>query len=565
MAWVALGNSTTLHYPAHGYLLTWHRKTQIALAYVYWLQEMYPEVSVFWVHASNAARFRQAFASIAQERHVPGCNDSKADVLPLVKAWLERKEQGRWLMVIDNADDLQLFCDEPEKLGRYIPECAHGSILITTRNKQVGSRLTKGKRPVEVREMDDGDSTQLLRTAIGEDDLSSDDLSTLSSRLEYLPLALVQAAAFIQENTLSALEYLQLLDKSDYHLVDLLSKEFEAVGRDSETPRAVAETWILSFQQIQQNNAFAGELLSLMSFFDRQEIPEEFLSYYGMQQNEVSGGDIQLQQALGVLKAFSFAIKEKDQSLDIHRLVQLVTRKWLARNKTISKFAGQALLAVSHCFPFGNFENWATCSQYLPHAYAVLKQDGTRSEEEEVAKASLLHCTAGYLYYRGQWKESERLQLRAVKLRRGVLGLDHPDTLTSVANLASTYGNQGRWDQAEKLEVEVMETRKTKLGADHPDTLTSMANLAVTYWEQNRLDEAETLEVEVLDISKAKLGTDHPDTLGRMANLAFTWRSQGRHADALALMESCTQARQRVLGENHPGTISSLSTIERWR
>jgi hypothetical protein len=48
---------------------------------------------------------------------------------------------------------------------------------------------------------------------------------------------------------------------------------------------------------------------------------------------------------------------------------------------------------------------------------------------------------------------------------------DHPDTLTSMANLASTYRKQGRWSEAEKLEVQVMEARKTKLGADHPDTL----------------------------------------------------------------------------------------------
>ncbi len=33
-----------------------------------------------------------------------------------------------------------------------------------------------------------------------------------------------------------------------------------------------------------------------------------------------------------------------------------------------------------------------------------------------------------------------------------------------------------------------METRKTKLGADHPDTLTSMANLASTYRNQGRWD-----------------------------------------------------------------------------
>ncbi|KAG4427745.1 hypothetical protein IFR05_016773 [Cadophora sp. M221] len=63
--------------------------------------------------------------------------------------------------------------------------------------------------------------------------------------------------------------------------------------------------------------------------------------------------------------------------------------------------------------------------------------------------------------------------------RMAKLGADHPDTLTSMANLASTFADQGRWEEAEKLELQVMETRKTKLGANHPDTLTSMNNLAL--------------------------------------------------------------------------------------
>ncbi len=48
-----------------------------------------------------------------------------------------------------------------------------------------------------------------------------------------------------------------------------------------------------------------------------------------------------------------------------------------------------------------------------------------------------------------------------------------------------------------------MEVRKSKLGADHPDTLTSMANLASTYWNQGRWDEAETLEVQVMETARA--------------------------------------------------------------
>ncbi|RJE17544.1 Kinesin light chain [Aspergillus sclerotialis] len=47
--------------------------------------------------------------------------------------------------------------------------------------------------------------------------------------------------------------------------------------------------------------------------------------------------------------------------------------------------------------------------------------------------------------------------------------------------LARVYYEEGRWEEAEKLFMQVMETGETKLSDDHPDTLTSMADLASTY------------------------------------------------------------------------------------
>jgi tetratricopeptide (TPR) repeat protein len=531
------------------------------LAYAYWLQEECPDISVFWVHMSSAERFRQSCTWIAQECHLPGYDDAKADVVPLLKRWLERKDRGRWLMVIDNADDTQL-ASGPEGLGQHIHECAHGSVLVTTRNKEAGSRLTKGRRPIVVKQMDDSESKELLEKKLEQDTIDPGDLSTLSSRLEHLPLALVQVAAFMQEKSVSFSRYLELLDKSDQDLVDLLSQDFETVGRDSETPRAVTETWILSFDQIQRQNTFAGELLALMGLLDRHAIPLEFLSSYSEQLSEQPArGEVQLTEALGVLKAFSFVVEEKDHGLDMHRLVQLVTRKWLIKNGRMRHFAGQALLAVSRCYPFGRYENWTVCSAYLAHAYTVLGSEGTGSIDEKAGKATLLHRVAGFFIYRGQWKDAERFQLEAVELRKEALGAEHPDTLSSMNNLAMTYHDQGRWGKAEKLFVRVMGTRKTKLGADHPDMLTSMNNLALTYWNLGRWKEAEKLGVQAMETRKARLGADHPSTLNSMANLAATYRKQGRWEEAEKLELQVMETRKTKLGADHPSTLTSMGNL----
>ena len=68
-----------------------------------------------------------------------------------------------------------------------------------------------------------------------------------------------------------------------------------------------------------------------------------------------------------------------------------------------------------------------------------------------------------------------------IETRKRVLGVEHLETLTSIANLASTFWNHGRWKEAEELFVQVIETRKRVLGVEHPSTLTSIANLASTF------------------------------------------------------------------------------------
>ena len=67
--------------------------------------------------------------------------------------------------------------------------------------------------------------------------------------------------------------------------------------------------------------------------------------------------------------------------------------------------------------------------------------------------------------------------MQEIGTSKRVLGAEHPSTLTSMNNLASTYRDQGQWKEAEELGLQVMETFKRILGAEHPSTLTSMANL----------------------------------------------------------------------------------------
>ena len=101
--------------------------------------------------------------------------------------------------------------------------------------------------------------------------------------------------------------------------------------------------------------------------------------------------------------------------------------------------------------------------------------------------------------------------IKAFELRQQWLGADHPDTLTSMNNLASTYSALGQHDKALAMNDKVLAARQTKLGADHPDTLTSMRNLAITYTALGQHDKALAMNEKVLAARQTKLGADHPN------------------------------------------------------
>ena len=115
-------------------------KTQMALEVAFQIQTLHPDCSVFWVPAIDSTTFEHAFREIGQKLQIPGIDEDKADVKLLVKTSLSQESAGRWLMVIDNADDMRMLFAEADKgnissqLLDYLPFSRNGSILFTTRD-----------------------------------------------------------------------------------------------------------------------------------------------------------------------------------------------------------------------------------------------------------------------------------------------------------------------------------------------------------------------------------------------------------------------------------------------
>ena len=170
--------------------------------------------------------------------------------------------------------------------------------------------------------------------------------------------------------------------------------------------------------------------------------------------------------------------------------------------------------------------------------------------------------TIGKAYFDlGVYPEAQRQWERAVELRRRVLGQDHPDTLTSMNDLADAYRVQSAYKQAEPLFTKVLETRRRVLGEDNPATLSSINELASLYLDQGRDAQAEPLLVKALELQRRVLGPDHPDTLTSLHDLATAYDGERKIEQAESLAIQALEGRGRVLGEEHPQTARSRNLL----
>ncbi|KAK6860964.1 hypothetical protein PG995_004600 [Apiospora arundinis] len=483
--------------------------------------------------AIDPARYEQSFRDIADYLKLPERKNPQSNIFQLLYNWLRGEKSGRWVLILDNVDAAGFLLHNPpdhdgqrdssdgrsQPLISYLPNCQQGSILITTRSRDVASKLAESRNTITVDPMNQAEAITLAKEKLGKPDRQGDIevIESLVHTLEYMPLAIVQATAYISQRAprCSVRQYLEKFTQSDRERATLLDYEAGQLRRDGEAKNSIIITWQISFDHIRQTRPSAANLLSLMSFCDRQGIPESLLrasdekegatsrpdqyrrspALDGSDSDQESSDedvesdssiDDQFEKDVSTLRDYSFISAVEDgKTFEMHNLVQLATRRWLEFEGQQERWKSEFIRRLNAQLPTGAYENWAACRAFLPHTVAAAAQ---RPKDEASLKglASTLYKAAWYLLLMGQGHEAQKMAEGAKKLSMKIFGRAHEESQYAIEMLGHAHNLQGHWEAAEKLFVEVMETRKQKLGADHPSTLASMGNLASTYRNQGR-------------------------------------------------------------------------------
>jgi tetratricopeptide (TPR) repeat protein len=194
--------------------------------------------------------------------------------------------------------------------------------------------------------------------------------------------------------------------------------------------------------------------------------------------------------------------------------------------------------------------------QHLEHLVAL-----SPTQRQQVAEARQLSAQVARLYKEGKAPEAVSLATQVLEIRRTLLGEAHPDTATSLNNLAKLHEAQGNYDRAEPLLQQSLAIYRQVFGESHPSTATSLNNLGALYHTQGDYAKAAPLLQQGLEIRRTVLGEMHPNTAMSLNNLAQLYEAQGNYAKAeLHLQQSLVITRQ-VSGEAHPSTITILNNL----
>ena len=519
-------------------------KTSLALAYAH---RHLAEVGVAWqFSAEDATVLAAEFGDLAAQlgaRDLAG-RDPVASVHAVLAAF-----PAPWLLIFDNAADMA-------SVRAFLPPAGPGQVLITSQNP------TWPGQPLNLPMLDRDVAAGFLVDRTSDPDLQA--ARDLADELGGLPLALEQAAAYIQTTQGTLASYLALFR---HRRAELLSRG-EPTGYD----KTVASTWALAFDRLQQTAPGAVGLLRLLAFCAPEAIPVRLLLQprprFAIRPRRrvwrvlaplfVLGpllrDPLAADEAIAALRRYSLVTPAATGSVSVHRLVQAVTTDQMSpRLREAWRAAAAALIEAAIPADTSLPESWPACAALLPHAQVALAYDSDGIGQ-----------LAGYVGYQGSYGAALELWQRVLDVRERSFGPEHPRTLITRVELARWTGEAGDAAGARNQLTALLPILERVRGAEHPDTLTTRANLARWTGEAGDAAGARDRFATLLPILERVRGAEHPDTLTTRGNLADWTGQAGDPAGARDQYAALLPIEERVRGAEHPGALVHRANLAGW-
>jgi hypothetical protein len=550
-------------------------KTQLAVEYAWRYAADYRLVG--WLDAEDDALLGDKMAALTGPIGLPVTGKVDVDSAAVL-GWLRARDD--WLLVYDNATSAR-------DVQRWIPT-GRGHVLLTSRSSGWAGLAHK----VEVDVLSRLESTALLASRI--EGIREDTAARLAAELGDLPLALAQAAGYVEQTGIGPEAYLEHLRNRREHML--------VHGSDYRYGARIDTVWALTLQRLQHTAPATAQLLQVAAACGPEPIPMRlFIENAGMLPEPLAtaaaGCDpsLTLDEVVGVALSFSVC-RRTSEAIQVHRVLQAAVRLSLppVQRKAIEDVVRQVLVAAHPGDP-DDPRTWPAWAQLGPHLLHALTVADLRHHLDIGREVSLFAWSlVARADYAGAYGIAQRLhQLAEQQLGpdaeftvgagsnvvtimretgdpvtardlcerqlarcRTTFGERHPTTLHVQNNLVSTLSSLGDLPAARDLAEQALAHCAQTLGDGDHLTLATAGNLASILSDLGDHDQARTLATTTLDRMQALHGDEHRETLWAAAVLINALHEAGDNTSALTLAETSLAHAMVSLGPEHPDTVS---------
>lgn len=533
-------------------------KTQIAIRYL--RHTAHPYTLKAWFYGENVSDLKQQYVAFAKKLGYKGENPEFSSVLPYIKEWLS--QHPGWLLAYDNVSNYQEIED-------FLPERG-GNIIITSRQRN----WPNGFKVLDVDVMTKTDALKLVHS-ITLRDLESEDgrlVEVLLEKLDYLPLAIAQASAYIKNNSITFEKYLTLYDKAEEKM---LADKTMPTGT-AHIPIAV--TWNASLDAmktdaLKENRLpVSGILLTLCSYLNPDNMPKSLLlQWLTTAYPDLTDPKTVLDQSLGELRRYSLiTLDSKRDTISVHRVVQAALRHH--HRQTNKKTTDQYYPAFTqHWY---NYILQAIHQQFadkgpttkdrlerqerlLPHLEAIISHyDSARMGNRNPHLALVLFDAGDKLIYNGQALLAKTYLEKALSAY-GSKRIAETTPIIRKIGLASWL--LGDTNQAEALWKKSL--RMSEQLSDRDAIAASLNNLAIIRGMLGRLDEQSALLEKALEIYKRCANPDVYSKCATLHSLGNVYVAQGNAKNGIPMIEQAIKILQKEYGVDNLKVGAMLTTL----
>ncbi|MFZ1220903.1 MAG: FxSxx-COOH system tetratricopeptide repeat protein [Chthoniobacterales bacterium] len=516
-------------------------KTQLAVEYAYRYAGDYN--LVWWLRSEQPATLAADYAALAAQLGLPEKDETRQPVIiAAVRDALRRRHD--WLLIFDNANT-------PEEIRDLLPG-AGGHVLVTSRHAAWGGVAQK----MEVKKWLPEVAVEFLLKRTGQADAAA--AGELARDLDYLALALEQAAAYVESAGKTLAGYLAIFRK---HQVEV----FKHSEPGTDYAATVATTWEISFQRLEKESPAGVALLYLCAFFAPDDIPRDVIIAGAARLPEplrtAVGNALAFDDAVGAIRSYSLIETSGEVILSLHRLVQAVIRDRLGEAGR-KQWAEAAVKLVNDAFPGGSDDvrTWKECDRLLAHGIATTDLAESLGVALE-AVARLVNEMGMYARARAEHEKAKAAYERALEIYEPLLGPEHENTATAVNNLGSALADLGDLPGAKAAFERALQIHEKIFGSNHISVATDVNNLGSVLRKLGDLPGAKAAMERAVKIDETSSGLEHPSVARDVNNLGGVLQDLGDLLGAKAAFERALAIDTKNFGPEHPSVAIRLNNL----